>query len=318
MAKQSCKQRLLSLPVLSKFIRGLAALKNSNRTQYRVTELELKYSVLSASLNKNVAEQELKYAELSASLNERQLNFKIDIARTLARKQDLADDAAPQPIPQPLPNDLDNFYIAFENQFRGTAQEIRQQQSKYLPFLSALQQSSNEALLILDVGCGRGEWLRLLGEHGYSPQGVDISQTMVDFCRLEGLQAEQGEVLTYLAGLADESLHVISAFHVIEHLSFEQMVNLFDACLRILKPGGKIIFETPNPENMVVGAYSFYLDPTHKNPLPPATVEFVARQRGFSQVDIYRYNPREEVGEDSPLKQQWFCSPVDFAVIAEK
>ncbi len=111
------------------------------------------------------------------------------------------------------------------------------------PFLSALQQSSNEALLILDVGCGRGEWLRLLGEHGYSPQGVDISQTMVDFCRLEGLQAEQGEVLTYLAGLADESLHVISAFHLIEHLSFEQMVSLFDACLRILKPGGKLFLK---------------------------------------------------------------------------
>ncbi|HIG65409.1 MAG TPA: hypothetical protein EYQ43_07635, partial [Methyloprofundus sp.] len=136
MAKQSCKQRLLSLPVLGKFIRGLAALKNSSRTQHRVAELEL------------------KYAELSASLNERQLNFKIDMARTLARKQDLADDAAPQPIPQPLPNDLDSFYIAFENQFRGTAQEIRQQQSKYLPFLNALQQSSNEPLLILDVGCG--------------------------------------------------------------------------------------------------------------------------------------------------------------------
>jgi len=296
----SLKQRLLALPILGGVFRVLAAIRNSHKTQQRLLQLEQRFE------------------QLNESLNERQQNFKLNMARTLARKQDIESNPSVTPAQQPLPNNLDNLYIAFENQFRGTAAEIKQQQAKYLPFLSAIAQNISEPLKVLDIGCGRGEWLRLLSEHHYESQGIDISQTMVDFCRLEGLKAEQGDAISYLSHQDDSSIHVITAFHVIEHLSFEHMVSLFDQCLRVLKPGGKIIFETPNPENLTVGAYSFYLDPTHKNPLPPITVEFVARQRGFSQVDIYRYNPREEVGDVTPLVENWFRSPVDFAVIAEK
>ena len=219
---------------------------------------------------------------------------------------------------QPLDNDLNDLYIAFENQFRGTADEIKQQQVKYLPFLSAIAQNISEPLKVLDIGCGRGEWLRLLSEHNYESEGVDLSHTMVDLCLLEGFKATQGDAIAYLENKDDNSVHVITAFHVVEHLPFEHMVRLFDQCLRVLKPGGKIIFETPNPENLTVSGYSFYLDPTHKNPIPPITLEFIARQRGYSQIDIYRYNPREEVGDVTPLVENWFNSPVDFAVIAEK
>lgn len=302
----SFKQGLLGLPIFGQLLRGLVAIKNSGKTQQR-----------SIMLEQMLLEQSEQLKQLTRQVNDRQQIFKLNMARTLAKKQDIIDNSIVS-VQQPLTNDLDSLYIAFENQFRGTAAEIRQQQEKYLPFLSIIAQNIDEPLCVLDIGCGRGEWMHLLSEYNYRVIGLDISPTMVDFCRLEGFDAIKNDALSYLASQADNSLHVITAFHVIEHLSFEHIVMLFDECLRVLKPGGKIIFETPNPENLTVGAYTFYLDPTHLNPLPPVTVEFIARQRGFSCVDIYRYNPRSEVGEITPLIEHWFCSPVDFAVIAEK
>jgi len=305
------KHRLLSVPLLGFLFRWFLALKNIVKMLRRIENLEHELAHLSVT-------QHDRFKLFESEHKARQLNFKLNMARALAQKQDKSHNAHPLPAVKALPNNLDALYIAFEDQFRGSLQDIRQQQSKYLPFLSAMAQNLSEPLSILDIGCGRGEWLALLKEHHYEAYGLDISQAMVDFCRLKGLKAEQGEVLSHLASLEDNSLHVISAFHVIEHLPFEQLVYLFDECLRVLKPEGKIIFETPNPENLTVGAYTFYLDPTHQNPLPPVTVEFIARQRGFSQVDIFRYNPREEQGELNPATAHWFCSPVDYAVVAEK
>ena len=296
----SLKQWLLALPFLGPVLRILAAIKNSNNTLKRALELEQRFE------------------QLNNNFTERQLDFKLNIARALARKQNIDSTHIALSKQQPLDNDLNDLYIAFENQFRGTADEIKQQQVKYLPFLSAIAQNISEPLKVLDIGCGRGEWLRLLSEHNYESEGVDLSHTMVDLCLLEGFKATQGDAIAYLENKDDNSVHVITAFHVVEHLPFEHMVRLFDQCLRVLKPGGKIIFETPNPENLTVSGYSFYLDPTHKNPIPPITLEFIARQRGYSQIDIYRYNPREEVGDVTPLVENWFNSPVDFAVIAEK
>ena len=296
----SLKQWLLALPVLGPVFRILAAIKNSNNTLKRALELEQRFE------------------QLNNNFTERQLDFKLNIARALARKQNIDSTHIAMSSQQPLDNDLNDLYIAFENQFRGTADEIKQQQVKYLPFLSAIAQNISEPLKVLDIGCGRGEWLRLLSEHNYESEGVDLSHTMVDLCLLEGFKATQGDAIAYLENKDDNSVHVITAFHVVEHLPFEHMVRLFDQCLRVLKPGGKIIFETPNPENLTVSGYSFYLDPTHKNPIPPITLEFIARQRGYSQINIYRYNPRKEVGDVTPLVENWFNSPVDFAVIAEK
>ena len=318
----SFKQWLLALPLLGCVIRVLAAIKNSHNTRHRVIQLEQRLEKLEQDLEQDLEHNReqftLRFEQFSNSMNERQQNLKINIARALAKKQNLNSYSQELKDLQPLDNDLNDLYIAFENQFRGTAEEIKQQQVKYLPFLSAIAQNISEPLKVLDIGCGRGEWLRLLSEHKYESQGIDLSHTMVDLCLLEGFQASQGDAVAYLGTLDDDSLHVITAFHVVEHLPFEHLVSLFDQCLRVLKPGGKIIFETPNPENLTVGGYSFYLDPTHKNPIPPITLEFIARQRGFSQIDIYRYNPREEVGDITPLVENWFNNPVDFAVIAEK
>jgi SAM-dependent methyltransferase len=136
--------------------------------------------------------------------------------------------------------------------------------------------------------------------------------------RRRGLDVTERDVMAYLAEQADGSLGMVTGFHIIEHLPFELVVRLFDECRRVLKPGGCILFETPNPENLVVGAYTFYFDPTHRHPLPPPLTEFVARERGFADVEILRLHPRPEAGSDDALLDKWFRGPADYSVIGWK
>jgi O-antigen chain-terminating methyltransferase len=111
---------------------------------------------------------------------------------------------------------------------------------------------------------------------------------------------------------------MVTGFHIIEHLRFDLLIRLLDECRRVLRPGGCILFETPNPENLVVAAYTFYFDPTHRHPLPPQLTEFVVRERGFTDVEILRLHPRAEEGSDQALLDKWFRGATDYAVIAWK
>ena len=184
---------------------------------------------------------------------------------------------------------LEAFYIAFENKFRGSRYDIKQRQEYYLPYIKEVISSSLEE--VLDVGCGRGEWLELLKENSIKAKGVDLNSLMIEETNSLGLDAKVQDAIAYLRDLEDETLAVISGFHIVEHLPFEVLVSLFDESLRVLKTGGMIIFETPNPENIFVGSCSFYTDPTHINPLPPTTLQFLAENRGFKDVEIHRLHP---------------------------
>jgi O-antigen chain-terminating methyltransferase len=170
----------------------------------------------------------------------------------------------------------------------------------------------------VDVGCGRGEWLELLRERGFVGRGVDGNRVMIAGNVERGLDVVAGDALAHLAALPDASVGMVTGFHIIEHLPFAQLVRLFDECRRVLRPGGCAVFETPNPENLVVSGYTFYFDPTHRHPLPPQMTEFLAWQRGFSDVQILRLHPRPEVGSDRALLDRWFRTATDYAVIAWK
>lgn len=237
--------------------------------------------------------------------------------------------AAPQETAAAVPavlqhqsNIPDSFYLAFENRFRGDAETIRGRQSYYLPILDAIV-PLNHGLLLVDIGCGRGEWLQMLPEH-YSRIGVDLNSMNVEACHEQGLSAVQQDALLWLAQQPENSLAAVTAFHVIEHLTFEQFNTLLDECQRVLAPGGVIIFETPNPENLVSAATHFYTDPTHLHPLPPAFTEFLVEFKGFEQVQIHRLNPipREyALNEDSEVARRCdalFYGPQDYAVVASK
>jgi O-antigen chain-terminating methyltransferase len=127
-----------------------------------------------------------------------------------------------------------------------------------------------------------------------------------------------------LSALESGSQGAVTGFHIIEHLPFSVLLKVFKECRRVLKPGGIVLFETPDPENVVVGSGSFYLDPTHLRPLPKDLVAFVAKQAGFTDVRVMRVNPVPEkfglLQNESDLEKRfthYFYGPQDYAVIGK-
>ncbi len=221
--------------------------------------------------------------------------------------------------------DLDQFYIEFEDKFRGSKQEIKQRLRAYLPYVDGFARNATQAARrFVDVGCGRGEWLELLGEIGIPALGIDMNAAMVDSCLAAGCAAKVDDAIAYLQKQDAGSLGGVTGFHIVEHLPFETLITLFDAAYAALAEGGLLIFETPNPENMIVGSCNFYFDPTHRNPIVPAVAEFIAKQRGFSKAEILRLHPFPESyrvkneGFSGDIINQFFYGPQDYALIAWK
>ena len=218
----------------------------------------------------------------------------------------------------------DSFYLAFEDKFRGAREDIKQRVGIYLPLVQEAGGGSDEAP-ILDIGCGRGEWLELLMERNLACEGVEINRVAVADCRGRGLAVIEADGIEHLRSLAPGSLGAVTAIHVIEHIPFHRLVALFDEAWRVVRPGGIVIFETPNPENLVVGACNFYYDPTHIKPLPPEPLRFILEARGFGRVDIMRLHPRMDVpdfGEGmsalSRVISEQLFGPQDYALIGYK
>lgn len=203
---------------------------------------------------------------------------------------------------------LDAFYLAFENRFRGSREVVKQRAAHYLPIIVACDAGS-EGAPILDIGCGRGEWLELLAEQGRRAIGIDLNARMLEECRSRGLEVQAAEASAHLAALPADSLGAITAIHVVEHLRFAELVQLVDLCLRALRPGGVLILETPNPENLQVGACNFYMDPTHGNPLPPLLLEYLLQSRGLVRCEIHRLS--ENRGDSAPLAPLSAVAAVD-------
>lgn len=199
-----------------------------------------------------------------------------------------------QTFVQEKANQRDAFYVAFEDRFRGSREDIRNRFKIYLPLLQSAKVREMDAP-ILDLGCGRGEWLELLRESGYQAKGVDSNQVMIGQCQARGLEVFEANALSYLKSVPDLSLSVVTGFHLIEHLPFEQLLTLLDETMRVLCPGGMIIFETPNPRNILVGSGDFYRDPTHNNPIHPDTISYIASLEGFVQAESYFF--REQQGQ---------------------
>jgi len=219
---------------------------------------------------------------------------------------------------------LDPMYMVFEDRFRGTRAEIKRRLSVYMPLIDKIKSEKGD-LSILDAGCGRGEWLELLQENGYRAKGVDINRVALLQCRELGLDVTESDAIEYLRGLERGSLDVIAGFHIIEHLSFKTLIELLDEALAVLKSGGMIIFETPNPANILVSSYDFYRDPGHQKPLHPDTMSFVAESRGFVRTGSY-FVLDEGPGLKLIKSTEWMLNdindyiraPRDFALIGYK
>lgn len=228
-----------------------------------------------------------------------------------------------------LERELDPLYVAFEEKFRGTRELIRQRVEPYVAVMQDAQVGTRLAP-ILDIGCGRGDLIDILRENDLIARGVDSNRIFVDLCRARGLDVVEGDALEMLRSLPDASLGAVTGLHIAEHLPFEILISLIDECRRVLCIGGVLLLETPNPENLLVATQFFYMDPTHRNPLPPEALQWFVEARGFERVRIERLSLARSLGvppllnEEIPgagsinfLLSQAHAAP-DYAVIARR
>jgi 2-polyprenyl-3-methyl-5-hydroxy-6-metoxy-1,4-benzoquinol methylase len=178
-------------------------------------------------------------------------------------------------------------YLRFEDRHRGSQEEVKWKQKNYLPYF--LDKGT-----VLDIGCGRGEFLELLKEASIPALGIDINQEMVDHCLSKGLKVSQGDGLQFLQSVPEESLGGIFLSQVIEHLDPESLRDLVRLSLTRLSPGGVLLAETINPQCLSTFSGAFYLDMTHQNPIHPEAARFLWESLGFRKVEILYVSPFPE------------------------
>jgi SAM-dependent methyltransferase len=190
-------------------------------------------------------------------------------------------------------------YVGFEDQFRGSREAIRSRLESYLPFFR--DGGSGQALPVLDVGCGRGEFLELLSSAGIPARGIDLNHEMAELCRARGLDVTEADALSYLSSLPDASLGGLFAAQVVEHLQPAYLLDFLELAFHKLRPGGRLVLETLNPACWVAFFESYIRDITHAWPLHPETLKYLVLASGFIHADIeYR----------SPVPQQDRLQPV--------
>ena len=232
------------------------------------------------------------------------------VERRQARLRERLDRAG---VPQP--SDLfEPWYRALEDACRGSADELGAHLAGYLPHIGHGP--------VLDLGCGRGEWLALLAERGIPAVGVDHNPAMLEAARAAGHQVVESDLLDYLHAAAPASYGAVTAFQVAEHLPLPSLLELFAAARRVLMPGGLLLLETPNPENLQVAAFTFWQDPTHQRPLPPPLLAYTAAHFGYTDITILRAHPWDaalrfaDPGPAAQHLEKILFGPQDYALLA--
>jgi len=193
------------------------------------------------------------------------------------------------------PDSLDSHkYVGFEDAFRGSSEDIHRRVSEYLPIFEGARD-------VLDIGCGRGEFLVLLREHGISARGIDINGAMVDVCRQQRLDASEADALAYLRAQPDGSLGGLFAAQVIEHLEPRYLTALLGVAFDKLRPGAPIVLETINPACWFAFFESYIRDITHVRPIHPDTLKYLLIASGFQHVDIRYRAPYPEHDKLQPI-----------------
>jgi O-antigen chain-terminating methyltransferase len=212
------------------------------------------------------------------------------------------------------------FYHAFEDRFRGSRELIKSRLRIYLPFVIPLKAIYDDCSVI-DLGCGRGEWLELMVDEGFEAQGVDLDESMLAISNAAGLSVVKSDIIEYLQKIQDNSVEIVSGLHIIEHISSDSLQILVKEAFRVLKPGGLLILETPNPENLLVSTTEFYLDPTHNKPIPPKLLYFLAEYNGFARIKLLRMQESQSISslaDDIDVTDIFFAVSPDYAVVAQK
>ena len=189
----------------------------------------------------------------------------------------------------------------FEDQFRGSADDLK---DRYADLAARFTSSAP----VVDLGCGRGEFVELLRSEGVEAKGVELDRALVDAGRAAGLPVEFGDAVAWLAAEPDGSLGGISMIQVIEHLTPKDRTEVIRLAAEKLRPGGRILVETLNPQSLYIFARAFYADPTHDTPVHPAYLEFLLTEAGFREIGIEWRSPPPE---DEPLQPLMASSAAD-------
>jgi len=264
----------------------------------RLEELSLDLHERQVVAHSERQRQEREVAERLGLIAARFEDLRAEMERL--RRPSPAVELAPPPVVPPGLSALPaTAYVQFEDRHRGTREEIRDRQRAYLDLFAG-------AGRILDVGCGRGEFLELCREAGIEARGIDVDAGMVARCREAGLAAEQADALAYLEREPDGGLGGIFCAQVIEHIPPEALIALVRLAHRKLRPGGVLLCETPNPACLTVFSGAFYVDLSHIKPIHPEAARFVLESAGFHDVEIRYVNPVPPDGKLQRLEPFWY------------
>jgi 2-polyprenyl-3-methyl-5-hydroxy-6-metoxy-1,4-benzoquinol methylase len=320
MTKSKLKKNLLSLPVIGKLLKVSAGVAHLPSLREQMAKDQAKQAALQSlslqltekidSLNRKLNTSELVQDNLQQTISLLETNNNMSTAVKSSTKKELfADDHM-----------LDKFYTAFEDRFRGPEKMIMDRQKEYLPYFTKSKKIDFSKTPVLDIGSGRGEFLQLLSKNDIRSVGLDINHDMVNRANEKGLEAIQGDALSHLQSVKSQSYGAVTGFHIVEHIPFNTLLRIIDSTRRSLVNEGFVIFETPNPENLTVGSTTFYMDPSHLHPIPPALLAFTLELSGFRNVEILRIHPNEKLSESKIDKDvaELIYGPRDYAVIGYK
>lgn len=202
------------------------------------------------------------------------------IRQTTAPVQAASAPAVPavQTTPEESDSEYEKIdYFDFENHFRGSMESIKKAQEIYLEYF-------RDKKNIVDIGCGRGEFLALMKENNINARGVDIYEPYVDYCRMKGLDAVCGDGGEYLSG--QDEVDGIFVGQVVEHLKTGEIIRLCNTAYEKLSAGGCIVIETPNPTSLAIYTNAFYIDPSHIKPVHPLTMKYLLEKAGFTDIRV--------------------------------
>jgi len=307
----------------TKLLRGLADLNAAFQHRAGQTEgffrdqIKLQHTDFTAAVERSGVDiQKRLWADLERIRldYERLIHAELRVIRQRAAVSAAATvSVASPPVVQAAPLEFD--YGRFAERFRGSEDYVKSGQRFYLPYFTGRRD-------VLDIGCGRGEFLELMREAGVPASGIDLSRESVDTCRHKGLEAETADLFAYLADLPERSLDGIFSAQVVEHLPPERLPEMIRLAASRLQPDGVLAIETPNPECLAIFASHFYLDPTHTRPVPHALLAFYMEEYGLGLIEVHRLSPAIEsmpaLGALPSEVRDAFFGGLDYAILGRK
>lgn len=216
-------------------------------------------------------------------------------------------------------------YFDFENKFRGSEEDTLKRQEIYLPYFENVRGE------VLDIGCGRGEFLTMLSKNNIPCKGVDIYPEFVSYCKFKNLDIECSDAIEFLNNVDDNSFGGIFVGQVAEHLETDYLIELINICRNKVVAGGKVIFETPNPETIRILGDTFYVDPSHIKPIHPLQLKYIfesARFKNIQTLYLHEFDEKiphivgvenqEEMNASIDKLNRLLYGPRDYAIIGEK